>query len=125
MCRISYLYLIYSPLFLLSILSLRYIDSEWCLREVDEFCRTAELNGGLTVDDKARVIRIMLRGIPAERREQLPHVLKDALGYEFFQWCYDCSQTDLDRLLHESSAFKKGATPTSLRAFISSRVAIR
>ena len=70
---------------LLSILSPRYIESEWCLKEVTEFCKTAEVNGGLTVDDKARVLRIMLRRIPAERRQLLPQILRDALGYEFFQ----------------------------------------
>jgi len=38
----------------------------------------------------------MLRGIPAERREQLPHVLKDALGYEFFQWTDGGHELPLD-----------------------------
>jgi TIR domain len=70
---------------LLSILSPRYIDSEWCLREVDEFCRSAESHGGLTVEDKARVFRVMLKRIPTERREQLPNILRDALGYEFYE----------------------------------------
>src|SRR6202162_5384432 len=70
---------------LISILSPRYIESEWCLKEVTEFCKTAEVHGGLTVDDKARVLRVLLKRIPSERREQLPHILKDALGYEFFQ----------------------------------------
>jgi hypothetical protein len=92
---------------LLSILSPRYIDSEWCLREVDEFCKTAELHGGLTVDDKARVIRIMLRGIPAERREQLPHVLKDALGYEFFQWTDGGHELPLDPAFGSGEAYRR------------------
>jgi len=70
---------------LVSILSPRYLESEWCLREVNEFCRIAEENGGLTVDDnKARVLNAMLKKVPAERREQLPAILKTALGYEFF-----------------------------------------
>ena len=63
---------------LVSILSPRYIESEWCLREVNEFSKTAEINGGLTIDDKARVLRAMLKRIPAERREQLPGILKNA-----------------------------------------------
>jgi TIR domain len=92
---------------LLSILSPRYIDSEWCLREVDEFCKTAELNGGLTVDDKARVIRVMLRGIPAERREQLPNVLKDALGYEFFQWTDGGHELPLDPAFGSGEAYRR------------------
>ena len=52
---------------LLSILSPRYIESEWCLKEVTEFCKTAELHGGLTIDDKARVLRVMLKRIPSDR----------------------------------------------------------
>jgi hypothetical protein len=70
---------------LLSILSPRYLESEWCLREVNEFCKEAESHGGLTVEDKARVFRVMLKRLPTDRREQLPHILKDALGYEFYE----------------------------------------
>ena len=70
---------------LLSVLSPRYIESEWCLREVSEFCKQAESHGGLTIEDKARVFRIMLRRIPTGPREELPYVLKDALGYEFYE----------------------------------------
>jgi TIR domain len=92
---------------LLSILSPRYIESEWCLREVDEFCRTAESNGGLTVDDKARVIRVMLRGIPVERREQLPNVLKNALGYEFFQWTDGGHELPLDPAFGSGEAYRR------------------
>lgn len=92
---------------LLSILSPRYIESEWCLREVDEFCRTAESNGGLTIDDKARVIRVMLRGIPVERREQLPNVLKNALGYEFFQWTDGGHELPLDPAFGSGEAYRR------------------
>lgn len=70
---------------LLSVLSPRYLDSEWCLKEVNEFCRSAESHGGLTVEDKARVFRVMLKRIPTQRREQLPNILRDALGYEFYE----------------------------------------
>jgi hypothetical protein len=92
---------------LLSILSPRYLDSEWCMREVSEFCKTAELNGGLIVDDKARVLRLMLRGIPAERREQLPPVLKDALGYEFFQWSDGGRELPLDPAFGSGEAYRR------------------
>jgi hypothetical protein len=89
---------------LVSILSPRYIESEWCLREVNEFSKTAEVNGGLTVDDKARVLRAMVRRIPAERREQLPGILKNALGYEFYQ------ETDGNRELPLDPSFGSGET---------------
>src|SRR5215469_286837 len=70
---------------LLSVLSPRYMESDWCLREVNEFCRSAESHGGLTVEDKARVFRVMLKRISTERRDQLPNILRDALGYEFYE----------------------------------------
>lgn len=92
---------------LLSILSPRYIESEWCLREVSEFCKTAELNGGLTIDDKARVLRVMLRRIPSDRREQLPHILKDALGYEFFEGAEGGRELPLDPSFGSGEAYRR------------------
>ncbi len=89
---------------LVSILSPRYLESEWCLREVNEFCKVAGENGGLTVDDKARVLRAMVKKIPAERREQLPGILKNALGYEFYQ------ETDGKRELPLDPRFGSGET---------------
>ena len=89
---------------LLSIVSPRYIESEWCLKEVNEFCKTAEVNGGLTIEDKSRVLRVLLKRIPTESREQLPHILKDALGYEFFQ------ATDGSRELPLDPGFGSGET---------------
>src|SRR5690349_8286343 len=34
---------------LVSIISPRYLKSEWCVRELDEFCRHAASQGGLTL----------------------------------------------------------------------------
>jgi TIR domain len=92
---------------LLSIVSPRYIESEWCLREVNEFCKTAELNGGLTIDNKARVLRVMLRRLPSERREQLPSVLKNALGYEFYQEVDGSRELPLDPSFGSGEAYRR------------------
>jgi len=92
---------------LLSILSPRYIDSEWCLKEVTEFCKTAELHGGLTIDDKARVLRVMLKRIPSDRRAQLPHILKDALGYEFFEGADGGRELPLDPSFGSGEAYRR------------------
>jgi hypothetical protein len=92
---------------LLSIVSPRYLESEWCLREVDEFCKTAESHGGLTVDDKARVLRVMLRRLPSDRREHLPHVLKDALGYEFYQEVEGNRELPLDPSFGSGEAYRR------------------
>src|ERR1041385_827776 len=40
---------------LVSVLSPRYVQSEWCNRELKEFCRAAERSGGVRVGDKARI----------------------------------------------------------------------
>lgn len=92
---------------LLSIISPRYLESEWCLREVDEFCKTAESHGGIAVDDKARVLRVMLKRLPSERREQLPHILKDALGYEFYQEVEGNRELPLDPSFGSGEAYRR------------------
>lgn len=71
---------------LISVLSRRYLESEWCIREVREFCRIVRAkNPGLIVDDKARVFKVMLRPVSTEQRELLPEVMRDMTGYEFYQ----------------------------------------
>jgi hypothetical protein len=67
---------------LVSVLTPRYLNSPWCTREVREFCERAERSGGLIVDNKARVFKVLKA--PVETQEALPPVVKDVLGYEFF-----------------------------------------
>lgn len=69
---------------LVSILSPRYLKSEWCLKEIEEFCRVAEAHGGLVIDNKMRAHRVMLVPITAELRKKLPGRLEDELGYRFY-----------------------------------------
>jgi hypothetical protein len=66
---------------LLAVLSPRYVQSEWCLREVKEFCRLSEQNGGLRIGDKARIFKVVKTPVPLERH---PDELQALLGYEFF-----------------------------------------
>jgi hypothetical protein len=67
---------------LVSVLTPRYLNSEWCTREVREFCQRAENNGGVIVENKARVFKVLKA--PVDTQESLPAVVKDVLGYEFF-----------------------------------------
>ena len=69
---------------LVSILTPRYLKSEWCTREVQEFCNSAQHSGGVVVDNKARVFKVIKT--PVDTDESLPPVMKDALGYEFFTY---------------------------------------
>jgi hypothetical protein len=70
---------------LVSILSPRYLKSEWCLKEIEEFCRAAEIHGGLMVGNKLRVHRVMLVPLTADVREKLPANLNQELGYPFYK----------------------------------------
>jgi hypothetical protein len=70
---------------LVAILSPRYLKSEWCLKEIEEFCKVAEAHGGLVIDRKMRVHRVMLKPLAEELRKKLPGRLKDELGYPFYE----------------------------------------
>ncbi len=66
---------------LVSVLSPRYVKSDWCLREVEEFYRASESTGGVRVANKARVFKVVKTPVPLE---QHPSELQDLLGYDFF-----------------------------------------
>ena len=67
---------------LVSVLTPRYVESDWCTREVREFIKTTETSGGLVIDNKARVFKVIKSPVDSEAR--LPPVMKDALGYPFY-----------------------------------------
>jgi hypothetical protein len=66
---------------LVSIVTPRYLKSEWTLREFTEFLKSAEQQGGLKVRDKARVFKVLKQPVPLDR---VPPELRAILGYEFF-----------------------------------------
>jgi hypothetical protein len=68
---------------LVSVLSPRYVKSEWCLRELEEFCRGAAAGGGLTVGDKSRVFKVVKIHVPLESH---PPQVRGVLGYEFYEY---------------------------------------
>ncbi|HEY4641842.1 MAG TPA: toll/interleukin-1 receptor domain-containing protein [Thermoanaerobaculia bacterium] len=66
---------------LVSIFSPRYVQSEWCTRELREFCLAANRTGGVRVADKARVFKVVKTPISLDR---FPEEVQRMLGYEFF-----------------------------------------
>jgi hypothetical protein len=82
---------------LVSILTPRYLKSEWCTREVQEFCYSAQQSGGVVVDNKARVLKVIKT--PVDTQESLPPVMRDALGYEFFTY-EDGAPLELDPVMN-------------------------
>ncbi len=77
---------------LVSVLTPRYVESEWCTREVNEFVKTAQASGGLVVDNKARIFKVIKS--PVDSEGTLPQVMKDALGYPFY--IFDDEETPLE-----------------------------
>lgn len=67
---------------LITVLTPRYVRSDWCLKEVDEFYRLAEQTGGIRIEDKSRIFKIVKTPIPPE---QHPLAMQQLLGYEFYQ----------------------------------------
>jgi hypothetical protein len=68
---------------LVSILTSRYLSSDWCTREAREYCERAQRMGGLVIGNQSRVFKVIKT--PVESQEPLPSVMKDLLGYEFFE----------------------------------------
>ncbi|MCA8974858.1 MAG: TIR domain-containing protein [Planctomycetes bacterium] len=69
---------------LVSILTPRYLKSDWCPREVREFCSAAAEHGGIRVDNKSRIFKVIKT--PVEDQDSLPPEVTKALGYEFFKY---------------------------------------
>jgi hypothetical protein len=66
---------------LVSILSPRYVKSEWCLRELEHFHNAAGVRGGIKIADKHRIFKVIKTFLP---REKHPQQLGQLLGYEFY-----------------------------------------
>ena len=67
---------------LVVVVSPRYVKSDWGRREIDEFCKAAEQQGGLRVRDKVRIFKVLKTPVPLD---QHPPELQPVLGYEFFK----------------------------------------
>ena len=67
---------------LLSVVSPRYVRSEWAMRELNEFWKAAEQQGGVQIRDKSRIFKVLKT--PVRLDEQSPQ-LRSLLGYEFFR----------------------------------------
>ncbi|MCK4762809.1 MAG: TIR domain-containing protein, partial [Candidatus Aminicenantes bacterium] len=66
---------------MISIISPRYIKSEWCTREIDEFCKAAASKVGIKIGSKSRIFKIIKTAVPYDEH---PGEIADTLGYEFY-----------------------------------------
>lgn len=78
---------------LVSILTPRYLKSEWTKRELEEFCRVAEKTGGLTIREKSRVFKVIKT--PVRPELEIPP-LPLFVGYEFFKYDSNGIPQELD-----------------------------
>jgi hypothetical protein len=68
---------------LISIISPRYLKSDWCLKELSEFSRFASQTGSLRIGDKRRVFKVVKTYVAISEH---PLDMQGLLGYEFFQY---------------------------------------
>jgi hypothetical protein len=88
---------------LVSVLTPRYVESDWCTRELLEFCRAAENSRSLTLDNKARLIKVIKTPIDSEGR--LPALMRQMTGYEFFTFINE-APLELDSVFGPELALK-------------------
>jgi TIR domain/Domain of unknown function (DUF4062) len=67
---------------LIAVVSPRYVKSEWTRKELAEFWKIAEEQGGVRFHDKARIFKVLKTPVPLDIH---PPELRSLLGYEFFK----------------------------------------
>lgn len=79
---------------LVAVVSPRYLQSEWCLREARGFCEAAQNAGGLWVENKARVFKVVT--LPLENQAALPAPMRETLGFDFYVRDPDGTEKELN-----------------------------
>jgi hypothetical protein len=67
---------------LVSVVSPRYVKSEWARKELSEFSKAAEEQGSVCFCNKARIFKVLKTPVPLEMH---PPELQSLLGYQFFK----------------------------------------
>ncbi len=67
---------------LISVITPRYINSEWCVKEIREFYNSASQNLGVRIGNKSRILKVLKT--PVER-DKIPPEMEGSLGYEFYK----------------------------------------
>ena len=66
---------------MISILTPRYVKSEWCVREANEFYDCCNNNIGFSINNQARIFKVIKTPVKVE---QHPEKIQNILGYEFY-----------------------------------------
>ena len=86
---------------LISVLTPRYLASEWCTREIREFCAKADQIGGIAIQNKARIFKVLKA--PIDTQEGLPDIVRQLIGYDFYTF-EDGAPLELDPVYGEKFA---------------------
>ena len=69
---------------LVSVMTPRYVKSEWCIRELEEFTKAAAQRGS-ELSDKSTVFKVVKTPVPPEELpSNLLSIFSHLLGFEFF-----------------------------------------
>jgi hypothetical protein len=66
---------------LISVLSPSYVNSEWCRKEMQLFCRIAGQTGGVRIGNKARIFKVEKISMSLDKH---PPELQGMTGYQFY-----------------------------------------
>lgn len=66
---------------MISILTPRYVKSEWCVREATEFYEACNQNIGFSINNQARIFKVIKTPVKVEMH---PEKIRNILGYEFY-----------------------------------------
>jgi hypothetical protein len=71
---------------LVSVLTPRYVRSEWCRRELEEFMRVAGGQGAITAENKSRIFKVVKTPVAAQEiPPSLAELFSRLLGFEFYE----------------------------------------
>ena len=86
---------------MISVLSPRYVKSEWCRKELNEYYDSVAQGQGVKVGDKSRIIKVVKTPFDSgEAMERLPKLFEGLLGFEFFE-----TDPDSGRIIEFDEAF--------------------
>ncbi len=73
---------------MVSIITPRYLESDWCKRELGDFYKAAADYGGISIGNKSRIFKIMKTPVDRQVIEHLPEgihkIFEEILDYKFY-----------------------------------------
>ena len=96
---------------LVAVVSPRYVKSDWGRKEIVEFCKAATEQGGLEVQDKCALFKVLKTQVPLGEH---PPELQSVLGYEFFKIEPETGNArELDEIFGPEASRSSGSSSTT------------